>query len=125
MPAFPEFTHAPVVDEFSQGLLSDPVHRAEFESGALLTRTRTTAVPIRRAVLLDGLTDDEKLELEDFERNVIGYGGEAFTWRDQSVGDPRTWNARLLAPIAYTRHPPSNAHWQARVVLALTSEVTL
>lgn len=123
MPAFPEFTYAPQVAGHDQAILSDPVHRAEFESGALLTRTRSTAVPRTRRLILAFLTEAEKQMLEDFEQNDIGYGGAEFTWQDPAPGDGRTWNAQLVSPISYNRHPQSTIHWQAEVTIALVSEV--
>lgn len=124
MPVLPQFTRGWQVAGHDQGLLSDPVHRSESESGALLTRTRSTAVPRTRRLIAAALTETEKQTLENWEQNIVGYGGAEFTWTDPNPRDGRTWNCQLLEPVSYLMHPQSALYWQAELTIALVSEVT-
>jgi len=109
------------MQQFSQGMTVDPVHRASFESGAYLTRTRTTAAPKRFHVVYPALPDEDKELLESWERDVIGYGGEAFTWFHPA--EQKLYVAKLLAPIEYAIHPQSAGDlWQLTFDLAILRE---
>ena len=61
--------------------------------------------------------------METWERDTIGYGGEAFDWTDPNPNDARTYEAILTQPIEYNLHPQNPDKWQARLRLGLLREV--
>jgi len=121
MESFPVLTRSFSMQQLSQGMVVDPVHRASFESGAYLTRTRTTAAPKRFHIVYPVLSDGDKNLLESWERDVIGYGGAAFTWFHPA--EQKLYVAKLLAPIDYAVHPQSAGDlWQVTFDLVVLRE---
>lgn len=121
MESFPALSKSFSLQSFSQGMTIDPVHRASFESGAYLTRTRTTAAPKRFHIVYPALPDTDKDLLESWESDVICYGGVAFTWFHPTK--QKLYVAKLLAPIDYAIHPQSAGDlWQVTFDLAIIRE---
>lgn len=107
--------------QFSQDMTVDPVHRADFDSGAYLTRTRSTAVPKKFHISYPVLPEADKDLLESWECDVIGYGGAAFTWFHPKK--QKLYIAKLLSPINYAVHPQSAGDlWQVTFDLAIIRE---
>ncbi len=122
MASFFNIAEVPSVLQYPQSVLSDPVHRAEFESGALLSRTRSTAVPRTRELFYASISESSKQAIEAWEEDDVGYGGQAFNWTDPNPLDRVTYTAKLLGPVAYNLHPQDPTRWQARLKLALITE---
>jgi len=119
--SFPTLSRSYSKKEFRQDMVTDPVHRANFESGALLSRTRSTAVPKAYHLIYPALSDSDKELLEAWELDSIGYGGAAFTWYDYKA--QKLYVAKLLDPISYAIHPQSAGDlWEARLDLAILRE---
>ena len=122
MPDFPTLDRAPDVSDHVQGVLSDPVWRSEAKSGAALSQARTTAPPRTRTLYWPAATKANKITLEDWERDTIGYAGP-FVWTDPDPDDNQKYVAHLAKPISYRRHSQSVGHWQIGATLILTREV--
>jgi len=122
MASFFSITEKPSPKQYGQGLLSDPVHRSESESGACLTRTRSTAVPRTRDIFYTAVSESSKQTIEDWEENTIGYGGESFNWTDPNRNDRRQYVAKLAGPISYQLHPQNPSRWQVKFTLILLAE---
>ena len=121
MANFPSLSSDYSIADFSQDMVVDPVHRANFESGAILTRTRSTAVPRRLLLVYSVLTDTDKIALETFERDTIGYGGAEFNWYD--IKSNKTYVSKLLGPIVYQFNRQSAGNfWSASFELAIIRE---
>lgn len=108
MEIFPTLTVKPSVKRFVQNVLIDPVHRAVFGSGAILTRTRFTNTPIKYNVSYSLMGNVDKEILEVWERDNIGYGGNRFKW--WNITNNEYWVSILLKPINYQVHSRSKGN---------------
>lgn len=126
MEVYPELTAKPAVKRFNHTTLVDPVHRATFGSGSILTRTHFTDVPIKYTVRYAQMGIVDKRILEPWERDNIGHGGERFEWTDKwsDAENERTYVTILVKPIEYQTLPRSKGnYWIVDLTLAILYEV--
>ena len=121
MAVFPQLSCQPAISGHKQGVLTDPVYRAEYGDGSALTRTRTTYVPRTLSLTYNIMPDADKEILEAWERDEIGYGGEKFDWWYKRAA--KLYRAMLLGPIEYTLHPQNPDYWQVSFSLGLIQEL--
>lgn len=121
MITFPELTSSPTTDSFGHQSLIDPVHRREFESGAILTRTRFRAVPKKWNVVYGAMINVDKETLEVWERTAIG---KQFEWINPK--DSKTYVSVLGKNIQYSLHSNSSGYnpvWVVTLEIITLSEV--
>lgn len=99
MDNYPTLSQEPETKSFGHAFVGDVVHRAEFQSGALLTRPYFTDVPIQWGIQYTALSDTDKQILEQWEKDTIGFGGTSFSWANPKDGN--TYEGILAAPIVY------------------------
>lgn len=121
-PNFPSLEATPAVKEFGHGPVIDPVHRVKFENGTPLTRVLFTNIPVKYSVFYEAMKEADKEDLEDWEKNTIGYGGTQFNWTNPN--NSTTYLSVLTSPIRYNAHPQSSGNvWQAKFNVVTLSEV--
>lgn len=100
---FPVLGRGPNSTEFIEDTPFDPTIRTEFESGAVKTRARFTSVPKRWTIVLDHLSDADKIILDNFQRNEVHFGADDFKWDNGQ--DQVTYRVRFLKPIIFAIKP--------------------
>lgn len=111
MEIFPTLSVKPAISGFGHTALIDPVHRANFESGAALMRTRTRSIPIKYHINYPCMPSADKVILALWELENIGYGGLRFLWTNPDPDDGVTYISMLLSPINYITHPQSRGNF--------------
>lgn len=93
--------------------LADPTLRSEFEDGSQQTRPKHTRIRNTFTVSWKSLPDDEKQLLEDFYRNTVKAGAEAFNWTHPVSGKQYVVRfGAALAPKANMLH-----YWSVSITL--------
>jgi len=100
---FPALGRGPSAAHFVEETPFDPTIRNEFESGAILTRARFTSVPKKWSIVLEHLTNADKVTLDEFQREQVHFGADVFKWENGQ--DYETYRVRFASPIVFTIKP--------------------
>lgn len=121
MATFPTLTQGPDVRGFKKRPAFDPTLRSDFENGYRQTRNRATTVPTLWELLFSHLTTADRMALETFESDSVGYGGASFSWACTDPADATTHEVCFSRPIEWETNPidprSPQMRYRARVLL--------
>ena len=111
---FPSLSRSVSLENFTEGLASDPSIRSESEAGYVISRARYTRMPKMFGFTYRYLTAADKAALEEFQ-NTVKVGADAFNWSHPK--ESIVFTVRLKEPLDFQLEDRNPDYWKVSIRL--------